>query len=365
MSKKKVSTNWWVYYQGTGQWYESQKAALVAIDLIVTSCEHGIWDWQESRIYLDHEKGETVNTDLFARRYSNKALTPGSSKGNFIIDIYVKNKEDWIARYGSELLQESILAGYDCDEGYLKERVTLDYPGFTASTGTYKKVDTPNEKCLYACLSYKGSHCASNNKDYYIVIDNFLGKYQLRKLIDLSAEIIYLKPSVEPAQAVSAIETTDNSIKEWALEYGSNLLQESIIAGYDCNDRYLKERITYEYPGFKIATRNYPKVDSPDERCLYACLGYENSYCSFSNASYYITIDNFLGKYQLIKLIDDPVKVAEENSIVPTTANTFVTQMRRYGDSINSSPVALVVVATSAYVLMMGLVCFAAYLLLS
>jgi hypothetical protein len=149
------------------------------------------------------------------------------------------------------------------------------------------------------------------------------------------------------------------------LEYGSNLLQESIIAGYDCNDRYLKERITYEYPGFKIATRNYPKVDSPDERCLYACLGYEDSYCSFSNASYYITINNFLGKYQLIKLIDDPVEVAEENLIVATTANTFVTQMRRYGDSINSSPVALVVVATSAYVLMMGLVCFAAYLLLS
>jgi hypothetical protein len=352
MSKKKVPTNWWVYYQGTGQWYESQEAALVAIDLIITSCEHGIWDWQESRIYLDHEKGETVNTDLFDRRYSNKALTPGSSTGNFIINIYVKNKEDWIARYGSELLQQGIIAGYDCDEGYLKERVALDYPGFTASTGTYKKVDTPNEKCLYACLPYKGSHCASNNKDYYIAIDNFLGKYQLRKLIDLSAEIIYLKPSVEPAQIVSVIETTDNSIKEWALEYGSNLLQESIIAGYDCNDRYLEERITYEYPGFEIATRNYPKVDSPNESCLYACLGYEGSYCSSNNKNYYITIDNFLGKYQLVKLIDASREVVEESLRVQAATNTFGIQIRKYHASIiNSSRNTRLLLANLTYAL--------------
>jgi hypothetical protein len=311
MSKKQVSSQWYVYYQGQIAYYKSQEAALVATDLIIASCENGIWDWQESRIYLSQLESETINSNLFDRRYSNKALTPGSSTGKFVIDIYVKNKEDWIARHGSELLQESILAGYDCDEGYLQERVALDYPGFTANSGTCKKVDTPNEKCLYACLPYEGSHCVSNNKDYYIAIDNFLGKYQLRKPIDLSAEILYLKPSIKPAQLSSAIETTDD-IKEWAFEYGSNLLQESIVAGYDSTDRYLQERLAYEYPGFTINIGRYQKVNSPDEDCLYACIGYEKSYCSSNDRNYYITIDNFLGNYQLIKPIES-LTIATDN----------------------------------------------------
>ena len=385
MGKKTKSkpANWYVSYQDNREYYESQQAVLVAVDLIISSCESGIW-CENSYLFLGHLQEETVDSDLLSSHYSTNVLVPTSFHGMFRIDLFAKNKEDWIFKYGSDLLQQSLKAGYDCNEGYLAERLARDYPGFTAKEwGKYKKVDTPNERCLYACSSYEHSYCSIDKENYYITIDNYLGKYQLVKLIDPNLEIVRVLPQSEfteisdPLMELNAtlkrlsdkypdpcVEVTDPK-QEWILEHGSDLLQQSLMADYDCGDRYLQERIAYDYPGFEINLRNYPKVNSPDERCLYACLGYEDAYCSSNGKNYYITIDNFLGKYQLIKLIDDPVKVAEENSIVPTVANTFVTQMRRYGDSINSSPIALVVVGTSAYVLMMGVVCFGAYLLLS
>jgi hypothetical protein len=385
MGKKTKSkpANWYVSYQDNREYYESQQAVLVAVDLIISSCESGIW-CENSYLFLGYLQEETVDSDLFSSHYSTNVLAPTSFDGMFRFDIFVKNKEDWIFKYGSDLLGQALKAGYDCNEGYLAERLARDYPGFTAKEwGKYKKVDTPNERCLYACSSYEHSYCSIDKENYYITIDNYLGKYQLVKLIDPNLEIVRVLPQIEvteisePLMELNAtlkrlsdkypdpcVEVTDPK-QEWILEHGSDLLQQSLMADYDCGDRYLQERMAYDYPGFEINLKNYPKVNSPDERCLYACLGYEDAYCSSNGKNYYITIDNFLGKYQLIKPIDDPMKVAEENSIVPTAANTFATRMRRYGDSINSSPVALVVVATSAYVLMMGLVCFAAYLLLS
>jgi hypothetical protein len=385
MGKKSKSkpANWYVSYQDKRDYYESQQAVIVAVDLIISSCESGIW-CGDSSLFLSYLQKGDLDSDLLSSHYSTNVLVATSFDGMFRIDLFAKNKEDWIFKYGSDLLQQSLKAGYDCNEGYLAERLARDYPGFTArKSGKCKKVDTPNEVCLYACSSYEYSYCSIDKEDYYITIDNYLGKYQLVKLINPNLKITRVKPQIEFTEISDPLIELNATLKrlsdkypdpsaevtdpkqEWILEHGSDLLQQSLMAGYDCGDRYLQERIAYDYPGFEINLRNYPKVNSPDERCLYACLGYEDAYCSSNNKSYYITIDNFLGKYQLIKLIDDPVKVAEENSIVPTVANTFVTQMRRYGDSINSSPIALVVVGTSAYVLMMGVVCFGAYLLLS
>jgi hypothetical protein len=375
---------WYISHQGRTERYESQEAALVAVDLIIPSYENGIWDRDDYHILINYHGEETVDDELFVLHHLANVLTPGIMPQTFRVGIYAKNKEDWIFKYGSDLLQQALRAGYDCNEGYLAERLASDYPGFTAKEWSkYKKVDTPNEVCLHACSGYEHSYCSIDRENYYITIDNYLGKYQLVKLIDPNLKITRVKPQIEfteisdPLMELNAtlkrlsdkyadpcVEVTDRK-QEWILEHGSDLLQQSLMAGYDCGDRYLQERIAYDYPGFEINERNYPKVNSPDERCLYACLGYEDAYCSFNGAGYYITIDNFLGKHQLIKPIDDPAKVAEENSIVPTVANTFVTQMRRYGDSINSSPIALVVVGTSAYILMMGVVCFGAYLLLS
>jgi hypothetical protein len=354
--------NWHIDYEKQIKYYESQQAALIALDLIISSYESGIWSG-DSHLYLWHQEGETVDRDLLDRHYSANVLITTSYEQMFRIELFVKNKEDWIFKHGSDLLQQSLRAGYDCNEGYLTERLARDYPGFTAKEwGKYKKVDTPNEICLYACSGYKHSYCSIDKENYYITIDNYLGKYQLVKLIDPNLEIIRVLPQTEVMasiqesiasiqQSISAmIEATDR--KEWIIDRGSDLLQQSLIAGYDCNDRYMQERIAHDYPGFEIATRNYPKVDSPDESCLYACLGYEGSYCSSNNKNYYITIDNFLGKYQLVKLIDASREVAEGSSSVQTATNTFGIQIRKYQASIlNSSRNTRLLLANLTYAL--------------
>ena len=193
MSKKKESksNNWRVSYQDRKEYYESQQAALVVVDLIISSCESGIWD-ENSYLYLSHERGETVDRDLLNSYYSTNVLIPTSFDDMFRIDLFVKNKEDWIFKYGSDLLQQSFLASYECRDGYLAERIARDYPGFNVNDCKYKKVDTSSESCLYTCLGYENAYCSSNRKNYYITIDNFLGKYQLIKPISNFTEITKL-----------------------------------------------------------------------------------------------------------------------------------------------------------------------------
>ena len=193
MSKKKElkCNNWRINYQDRQEYYEDQAAALIAVDLIISSCDSGIWDGK-SYLYLSYEQGEAVDRDLLNSHYSANVLLPTSFDDMFTIDLFVKNKEDWIFKHGSDLLQQSILAGYECNEGYLAERIARDYSGFNVNERKYTKVDTPSESCLYACLGYENAYCSSNNKNYYITIDNFLGKYQLIKPISTFTEITKL-----------------------------------------------------------------------------------------------------------------------------------------------------------------------------
>ncbi len=308
MGNKKVSTNWYVHHQDQMEWYESQEAALDAVDLFVASYENGIWNDRKSYLSLGHADGVAVDSDLFKHRYSPNALTPSCVSSIFNINIFIKNKEDWIFKYGSELLQQSLRAGYDCNDGYLAARLAHDYPGFEINDLKYIKVDTPSASCLYACFEYEHAHCSAYQEHYYITIDNYLGKYQLIKPIANCSEI----ETVE----LPILDISDKA--DWMLAHGSNLLQQSFMAGYNCHDRYLQERLVHDYPGFTIAPGKYKKVDSPSESCFYACLGYENAYCSSNNKDFYITIDGFLGKYQLIKPIGTPHRMLDWN--VPMVA---------------------------------------------
>jgi hypothetical protein len=183
--------NWRINYRDRKEYYESQQAALDAVDLIISSCESGIWD-ENSNLYLSYDREEATDRDLLNSHYSANVLLSTGFDGMFRIDLFVKNKENWIFKYGSDLLQQSILAGYECNDGYLTERTDLDYPGFKVNDRKYKRVDTPSESCLYACLGYEHAYCSSNNNNYYIAIDNFLGKYQLIKPIITSAELTKL-----------------------------------------------------------------------------------------------------------------------------------------------------------------------------
>ena len=135
----------------------------------------------------------------------------------------------------------TVKADYDCNEGYLAERLDRDYPGFIAKKfDKYKKVDTPNENCLYACSSYQNAYCSINKENYYITIDNYLGKYQLVKLIDPNLEIVRVLPQTEVMASIeesltsiqpsisATIEVTDGR-EQWIIEHGSDLLQQSLI----------------------------------------------------------------------------------------------------------------------------------------
>jgi hypothetical protein len=183
--------NWRINYRDRTECYDSQQAAIVAADLIISGCESGFWDGNYN-LYLSHDRGESIDRDLLNSHYSANVLLPTGFDGMFRIDLFVKNKEDWIFKYGSDLLQRAILAGYECNDGYLAERVARDYPGFKVNDRKYKRVDTPSESCLYACLGYENAYCSSNNKSYYITIDNFLGKYQLIKPISTFSRITKL-----------------------------------------------------------------------------------------------------------------------------------------------------------------------------
>ena len=378
MGKKKLLGGWYVEHQNRTEYYDSQQSALVGVDsILASSYESGVWS-DKSHFYLGYKNWETVDTGLFAGRYSPSVFTQFGSK-RFTVNVYTKTKEDWIFKYGSDSLRQSLKDGYGGNEGYLVERLEREYPGFTAKNlfDKYKKVDTPNEKCLYACSGYEHAYCSSiDQENYYITIDNYLGRYQLVKFIDPNLAITRVEPQreviapirepiVSLEKSMSALVEVTNSKEEWVLEYGSDLLQQSLMAGYDCGDRYLQERIAHEYSGFEINPRNYSKVNSPDESCLYACLGYEDAYCSSNNASYYITIDNYLGKYQLIKLIDAPLKIAEESSIVQTAADTFSTKIRRYETLINSSPLALSMIASFSFIFVVSLFWISLFILLS
>jgi hypothetical protein len=333
MGKKKLSTNWYVHHQDRMEWYESQAAAIDAVDLFIASYEHGIWNDTTAYLSLGHADGETVDNDLFKHRDYASSLIRSEIGSIFTINIFTKTKEDWIFKYGSELLQQSLKAGYECNEGYMAQRLAVDYPGFTINDRKYPRVDTPSARCLQACSNYEHAHCSSDRENYYITIDDYLGKYQLIEMIDSALEITPVECSVGSI----------GDKEEWIFEYGSNLLQQSFMAGYDCNDRYFQERAARDYPGFEINPRKYKKVDSPTEICLYACFGYENSYCSSSNNDYYITIDGFLGKYQLIKLIDAPTQRSHLNSTGEITNNLLgELKMMKLADSMSLIKSAIV-----------------------
>jgi hypothetical protein len=96
MSEKTASKSksWRIYYQDSFEYYESQQAALAALDSIIASYDNGIWSDRDSYLTLSYEQGVAVDNDLFDSSYSTNSLILNSSDRRFKIDIYIKNKED-------------------------------------------------------------------------------------------------------------------------------------------------------------------------------------------------------------------------------------------------------------------------------
>ncbi len=113
--------------------------------------------------------------------------------------------------------------------------------------------------------------------------------------------------SLEKIEADSSIDI-DLDKDSWIYIYGSPDLQQARSMGYECEEPYLKERIKAEYRGFEVARASLvEKIDFPSKYALKQSLKWDNVYV----AEYYLkgevlTVDKYLGKYQLIKKPSQP-----------------------------------------------------------
>ncbi len=94
----------------------------------------------------------------------------------------------------------------------------------------------------------------------------------------------------------------------WLYIYGSPDLQQARSLGYECEQRYLKERIEAEYRGFEVADAYLiKKTDFPSKYALKQSLKWDNVYVGeYYSKGEVLTVDKYLGKYQLIKTPDRP-----------------------------------------------------------
>ncbi len=98
----------------------------------------------------------------------------------------------------------------------------------------------------------------------------------------------------------------------WVELYGSATLQNSVAQGYTSKERYLNERAAIDYPGFFHPDFTIEKTDSPPDYCLEACSSILGAFCSHrlyrmgNGHPYYLTIDNYLGEYTIVKEIIEP-----------------------------------------------------------
>ena len=94
----------------------------------------------------------------------------------------------------------------------------------------------------------------------------------------------------------------------WIYSYGSPQLQQVRSFGYECEERYQQERLKAEYSGFKINHRSKAlKLDFPPLYAIYESLKWQDAYVAKQCIDgEMIAIDNYLGKYQIVKKTRKP-----------------------------------------------------------
>jgi hypothetical protein len=263
--------------------------------------------------------------DDYLGRYqiAKKIEAPESTNDVRSSTIIDTDKDNWISQYGSELLKEMLKSGYKSNTQYAIERLAIDYPGFQiVEDRNIEQVDTPPSYCLEACRTVEGSYCGQYryaSSTYYLTIDKYLGSYQIAKeIVSPSREIkqkTEFEKLFEPSELLKPEESISEEKEDWIFLNGSDLLQKSTLAGYDVKDRYLKERLQSEYPGFKNVTElGFTKVDSPSKEQLKLCNQIEEAYCSYNyiGGTYNITIHDYLGKYTIAK------KIGSTHQLIPS-----------------------------------------------
>ncbi|WP_422448980.1 hypothetical protein [Thermoanaerobacterium sp. DL9XJH110] len=123
----------------------------------------------------------------------------------------IKERKAWIEQHGSEKLKLALELGYECQTDYVYERARKEFPDFTLDyfdNGCWDEADNPSFETLKAVkelidkgynayivkikkFPYDEDNDSENDyNDYYdniegeaIVISNYLGKYDLVKLV--------------------------------------------------------------------------------------------------------------------------------------------------------------------------------------
>ena len=103
----------------------------------------------------------------------------------------------------------------------------------------------------------------------------------------------------------------------WIYTYGSSKLQQVRSFGYECDLQYLKERLKSEYPGFKInRASTAKKLDFPPLYAIKESLKWNDAYVAKQYVQgEVIAIDNYLGKYQIVKKTAKPWYFTYKNII--------------------------------------------------
>ena len=114
---------------------------------------------------------------------------------------------------------------------------------------------------------------------------------------------------------------TDKDI--WIYSNGSDRLRQARMLGYECENKYLKERIKAEYPGFKINTYSQAeKIDFPAQHAIDQSLKWDNAYVAKQYLDgEVIAVDNYLAKYQILKKVRQPLYVIIKD---PDTWNFYL-----------------------------------------
>jgi hypothetical protein len=240
-----------------------------------------------------------------------------SNMSESVASQYEAEKLDWIAINASNRLQGLVAAGYDANELYISERLSIDFPEFELTDDlSIIKADSPPEFCLLACQNFTDAYCSVpryiSNGTFYITIDNFLGGISIAKKIHPPVVVIEDEDSDSLKQSTPNVRSEDPYAQDkraWIFLCGSNLLKQSFQDGYDCEERYVNERAESDFPGFSIGHNSFEKMDSPSEYLLQCCDRIPEAYCTndkYSKSEYYLTIDNYLGKHKIIKSISHP-----------------------------------------------------------
>jgi hypothetical protein len=109
---------------------------------------------------------------------------------------------------------------------------------------------------------------------------------------------------------LNAIENKDT----WIYTFGSAKLQQVRSFGYECEEPYLKERLKIEYPGFKINKGSIAnKLDCPPMYAIKSLKWHEAYIAKQYLEGEVIAIDNYLGKYQIIKKTAKPWYLIHKN----------------------------------------------------